>query len=404
MYELNILRSFLERDSYVTFRGHVKDSDFTKELTPILGVLDVWYKNNNKDCSVDDLCNLFFSNPVANKDYYKEIFNQLGVKHPLESTKTLLEGFRRQRLMEDISAAAYEASEGRKSPEHVMKLVEALRQPIDEEIEFVTDDLASIVETVIKSPGLRWRLQSLNRSLGSLRRGDFGFIVARPETGKTTFLASEATHMAAQLKEDDGPVLFFNNEEEGKKVKFRLFQAALGLTKTEILADLKRAQEGYNKVTHGKILLYDDATTNKKLIENLCEKYQPSLILVDQLDKVYGFKDDREDLRLGQIYTWARELSKKYCPVIGVCQASAEAEGREFLTMGQVSNSKTAKTAEADWILGIGNNPANGLEYVRGISITKNKLLGDSDTDPASRHRSFQVLIKPEIQRYLDIG
>jgi len=404
MYELNIFKSFLVRENYVAFRGYVKDGDLTKEMLPVLAALDLWYRNNAADCSIDDLTNLFFSNPVQNKDFYKGVLEQLGAKAPLESTKTLLEGFRRQRLMEDISTAAYEASEGRKSPEHVVRLLEALQTPVIGDVSFVTDDLEAIINDTVKVPGLKWRLASLNRALGSLRKGDFGFIVARPEAGKTTFLASEATFMATQLGPDSGPILWFNNEEEGKKVKFRMFQATLGLTKQQILANPKKAYHDYLELTKGKILIYDDAMVDRNLVEQLCDKYKPSLVLMDQLDKIYGFQNDREDLRLGQIYIWARELAKRFCPVIGVCQASGDAEGREFITMGEISNSKTSKAAEADWILAIGNKSANGLENVRGISIPKNKLLGDDETRPEFRHRSFQVLIKPEVQRYIDIG
>lgn len=404
MYELNVLKSFLIRDNYVAFRGYVKDEKFTKEMRPVVAALDLWYKNNEKDCTVDDLCNLFFSQGVRNEDFYREVFQGLSQRQPLESTKTLLEGWRRQQLMEDLSSAAYEASEGRKSIEHVQKLMSALDQPIVDETEFVTDDLQEILDSTVKTPGLRWRLDSLNRALGSLRRGDFGFIFARPEVGKTTFLASEVTHMAAQLKDEDGPILWLNNEEEGRKVKFRLFQSALGITKVDVLANPKRVQEDYLKLTKGKILMVDDAGLNKQTVQNLCEKYKPSLVVIDQLDKIHGFQNDREDLRLGAIYQWARELAKRYCPFIGVCQAGADAEGSEFLSMGEVSNSKTSKTAEADWILGIGAKNVRGTEFVRGISIPKNKLLGDHDSNPGARHASFQVLIKPEIQRYLDIG
>jgi replicative DNA helicase len=69
-------------------------------------------------------------------------------------------------------------------------------------------------------------LNWLNKSLGSLRKGDFGFIFARPETGKTTFLASEMTHMVTQT---EGDILWFNNEEQGKKVAFRCYQALFGV-------------------------------------------------------------------------------------------------------------------------------------------------------------------------------
>lgn len=404
MYELNIIKSFLSRNSYISYRNYVGKNDFPKELMPVLDALDLWYKNNTEDCSVDDLANLVFANPV-NKEYFREVFGVLGSKTPLESTKTLLEGLRRQRLLEDISSAAYEASTGRKSIDQFSSLVDKLGDvEIAPEMDFVTDDLQEIVDSVVSTPGLKWRLRTLNEMLGSLRKGDFGFIFARPETGKTMFLASEITYMAEQLKEDDGPILWFNLEEEGRKVKFRLYQAALGWDKTKILSDIPQAQGLYLERTHGKILLRDDATTTMKEIELACEKYQPSLVVIDQLDKVHGFQNDREDLRVGGIYLRTRELAKRYCPFIGVCQASAEGEGREFLTMAEVSNSKTSKAAEADWILGIGCKHDAGVENVRGLSVVKNKLLGDAESNPAEAHGRRQVLVRPAIQRYIDIG
>ncbi|MCL5460081.1 hypothetical protein M3M33_15700, partial [Loigolactobacillus coryniformis] len=83
-------------------------------------------------------------------------------------------------------------------------------------------------------------------------------------------------------------------------------------------------------------------------IEDLCSKYSPSLVVIDQIDKVKGFTGDREDLKLGAIYQWARELAKTHCPVIGVCQADGTAEGVKWLNMGHVTSAKTTKQAEAD--------------------------------------------------------
>ena len=84
----------------------------------------------------------------------------------------------------------------------------------------------------------------------------------------------------------------------------------------------------------------------------LCSKYNPSLLVVDQIDKITGFDNDREDLRLGSIYQWFRELAKDYCPVVGICQADGTGEGVKWLTMGHVANAKTAKQAEARRIRG----------------------------------------------------
>jgi hypothetical protein len=305
---------------------------------------------------------------------------------------------------------AYEAAEGRKP---IGPVLDSLRAMGEQEsmgaegekvsFEFVTDDLNDLVNDSIKTPGLRWRLSTLNRMLGSLRFGDFGFVFARPETGKTTFLASEATHMASQLAEEAGPILWLNNEEQGNKVMLRCYQAALGCTMTELFRDLDRAKKEYHRLTKGKIKIYDSGHITKSTVEKLCRQLKPSLIIFDQIDKIKGFDNDREDLRLGAIYQWARELAKVYAPAIGVCQADGSGEGQKWLTMANVANAKTAKQAEADWILGIGKVNEPGFDTLRFLHLSKNKLLGDTDSDPEMRHGRMEVLIDADTARYRDL-
>ena len=139
------------------------------------------------------------------------------------------------------------------------------------------------------------------------------------------------------------------------------------------------------------------------MVEKVCKQYQPSLVIFDQIDKIHGFTNDREDLRLGQIYQWARELAKEYCPVIAVCQADGTGEGQKWLTMANVANAKTSKQAEADWIIGIGKIADSGYENLRFLHASKNKLMGDADSVPDLRHGKKEVLINANIARYEDI-
>ena len=230
-----------------------------------------------------------------------------------------------------------------------------------------------------------------------------GAVAVCGNTGKTTFLTSEVSYMASQLKPGMGPILHFNNEEQGNKVKLRYFQATLGLTLTELMSNREVNQQKYLKETNeGQIQIYDNAEIHRNRVDAICANLRPSLIIFDQLDKIKGFAADREDLRLGAIYIWARELAKKYCPVIGICQADGTAEGVKYLTMDHAANAKTAKQAEADFIIGIGCVHDPVFEFVRYINIPKNKLQGDEDTDPKLRHSRFECLIRPEIGRYED--
>ena len=299
-----------------------------------------------------------------------------------------------------LSQAFHEYAEGRANDEKIAGFLQEFEddEKNEQESPFVEDSFVDIYNGQIRDPGFRWRLHSLNRAVGSLRKGDFGVIFARPETGKTTFLASEISHFATQSR---NPILWFNNEEQGTKVKFRIFQAFFGYSLKEIASDINKYQELYTEQTNIKI--YDNASIHKRKVEELCKEYKPALIVFDQLSKIKGFSNDREDLRLGQAFAWGRELAKEYCPVLAVNQADASGEGKKYLNMDNVANAKTAIQAEADLIIGIGKSHDNGFEYIRHINICKNKLSGDEDTDPTLRHSKIDVLIQPDLARYKDI-
>lgn len=304
-----------------------------------------------------------------------------------------------------LSEAAFKFSTGNGTADAVRQAYEGMSEveASKEEFEFITDDLETLLNETVHKHGLRWRLDFLNKSLGSLRKGDFGFLFARPETGKTTFLASEISAMLTQLHEDSGPILWLNNEEAGNKVMIRLYQAYFGVRLDQLLANPRKYREEFNRQVQGRFLLVDDANIHKSQVEKLLKQKRPSLIVYDQIDKVKGFAADREDLRLGAIYIWARELAKEYAPSIGVCQADGTAEGQKWLTMDNVANAKTSKQAEADWILGIGATHAPGAEAIRYMNISKNKLAGDDDSISNMRHGQSEVLIAPDVARYRDI-
>jgi KaiC/GvpD/RAD55 family RecA-like ATPase len=405
MYELSIVKAFLDKKTYQQYRSFVGEKEVSQELKPIFSALDDWYTTNTGEPTLEDVENVTFARGIKDKEkeYIKSVFQTIGALKGGESATRLLEGFKTNRVLSDLALAAFEASEGRKQLPEVLELVEKLKSPQIQQFEYVTDDLKEILRQTIHAPGLRWRLQSLNRSLGSLRKGNFGFVFARPETGKTTFLSSEVTHMASQLSPESGPIAWWNNEEKGEVVKQRHYQAALGCRIEHLEKAPDRAMEKYRELTKGKLLLLDRAGFHKREVEAFCEAEKPSLLIFDQIDKIKGFKADREDLALGAIYQWAREIAKTYCPVIGVCQSDVSGENQRWLYMDNVANAKTAKQAEADFIVGIGKIHDVGFENIRFINVSKNKLSGDPDTDRSNRHPQIQVEIKPEIARYEDL-
>ena len=406
MIELIIIKYILNNNIYNKYINNIIITN--KELVKLLYCVKSLQESSDKEqYTIDDLELKFFSDYPFLKDVEKEIFNTIFEKlRTLEVDDTRIEEYlEKQRsavMAREVAEMALEVTEGRKDFNEILDKISKMEidKPLEEEITFVTDDLEELYASQVTTKGLRWRLDCLNKSLGSLRQGDFGFLFARPETGKTTFLASEVTHMATQ---SEGNILWFNNEEQGTKVMMRCIQASLGLSLPELYQDLKGNKEKFIHKTQHKIKIFDQASISYKDVNKICEQIKPSLIIFDQIDKIKGFEQDRNDLMLGSIYQWARELAKDYAPVIAVCQADGTGEGVKWLNMGNVANAKTSKQAEADWILGIGKTNDEGLEYMRHFCISKNKLVGDSDSVPDMRHGKFDCVIKPDIARYVDV-
>lgn len=399
MNQLYLIKYLLNITNYNKYRYYIKVNKEDKELYYLYKSLDNIIKEYNKDITIEEY--KLYTLTLFGKDYEQWLNLIASSTISDEIIIDVLQTISDRQNAFEIAELALKVSEGGAPISSLTGFLDQVKgsAPLTKE-EFVTDDLEALCEHFEQQPGLHWRLGALNSSLGSLRKGDFGFIFARPESGKTTFLASEVSKFAEQVER---PILWFNNEEQGQKVMLRIMQASLGLTTPDLIQNKHENKQKFNELTKHKIKLVDSASLHKSMVQHLCKEHNPSLIVFDQIDKIKGFDADRNDLRLGQIYIWSRELAKEYCPVIGVCQADGTGEGKKWLTMDNVADAKTSKQAEADWILGIGKTHDSGFEYVRHLNISKNKLQGDPNSDPTLRHGKFDVLIEPNIARYRDI-
>lgn len=402
MSYLYLIKKLFKYETYLKYRAHIKVTKEHKEIYWLFKALDQLMEQFKHDITFEDF-SLWVQVHLGNE---YTVFLSLIKDTPADEDviEAALQEIKVREISHRIAETALAVSEGKSSLDEVRNLLSELdKQEEKERTPFVSTSLTELYDESFKHPGLRWRLTSLNTSLGSLRRGDFGYIFARPETGKTTFLASEASYFAEQLDSDAAPGVWFNNEEEHRKVMLRVIQASLGVRIQEISKDLLGYEKMYREKAKDKILIPNLDSIHRKEVEAICRDLQPSFIIFDQLSKIKGFTNDRDDLRLGATFQWARELAKEYAPVIGVNQADASAENKKYLTMDNTAGAKTAIQAEADWILGIGKVNDAGYELVRHLNICKNKLLGDEDTDPSMRHGKIDVLIQPEIARYRDL-
>lgn len=408
--ELTLIILLLNYNRYNKYNNVIDTKylkDNYKEIYYIYITLVELININNKDISLDELIAYFYAKhpDVRDNAAYEGLFTQAKAIEVTDDVgESILAAIKQRKTALALSEKAFQYTQGFASLDDVTALAKEIERPTEEtkdETEYVTTDLDLLLNSVVMQPGLRWRLDCLNKSLGSLRKGDFGFIFARPETGKTTFLASEISYMLTQTNAN---IIHINNEEQGNKVMLRYYQAYFGITLQQLITNAAHYKKLWAEQVGPRLRMIDNASISKTQVEKILSSCgDVALVVADQLDKVKGFDADRDDLRYGAIYQWTRELAKTYAPIIGVCQADGTAEGQKWLTMQNVANAKTSKQAEADFILGLGKTHNANEESIRFINISKNKLTGDPDTIPELRHGRFEVLIQPQQARYKDI-
>lgn len=280
--------------------------------------------------------------------------------------------------------------------------IERFEQQVDRKVKNpqVLDPIEDLLKAEENDSGLHWRLPCLNRHIKPLRGGDFVIVAARPDRGKTTFCASELTHMAAQVDTlypgEERSILWFNNEGPGKKIIMRNFQAALGAT-TEDLVKLSntpadpefakyktQVRQQYAAALGGRpgvLRVFDIHDMWNHEVEDIMKRYKPAVCLFDMVDNIkFGGETNnngqRTDQLLEAMYQWARLMGVKHdTAVIATSQISADGDGVSYPTLPQLKDSKTGKQGAADVIITIGalNDPV--LENSRYIGTTKNKLV-----------------------------
>jgi replicative DNA helicase len=413
--DFDLLQLVRNKEQFLRFKPHLKDHALGKETQKLLAALEEFFAHyGSKEADWHAFETWFFlhKTPQIGKDSvstYKDIFVKLRTVPPTIAADDLLKHFVACDYATQIANEAVKGGHANIDliEELVGKYNKEVQRSIDKSELFVGDNITGVLGDV-RATGLEWRLEELNISCGPLKQGDFIIVSARPETGKTTFLASEVSHMASQMTHTR-PVVWVNNEERSYKVQLRITQAALGMTLKDIEADPTKAMAEYKRLMKmdDRILVTGSnaGLNNAKLLVPLFRDLNPAMIVFDQLDKVVGFDSkskggERDDLRLGALYQWARELSHEYGPVIAASQASDAAEGEQWIYQNQLRGSRTDKAGEADAIITIGKVHEPTKENTRYIHVPKNKLHGGLRSIEKERHGKWEVEINPEIARY----
>lgn len=403
--DLTILRIMQKKEYFNSYMNLVDQSMLSKEAKTILNGYNKYYSSNKIDRI--DLAKfspyfLFTLHPnwsTADHEYYKLIFSKLCTL-TLDDISTVLERLKSEQLRIKIEQLAQ-----KNDFQAIVELIQS--RPVELTTEAAEFTLDNILVDSERTSGVRFRLSRLNQILNPLLPGDFGCVFGYTNTGKSFFLISESSFIATNL-EADKKVLYFTNEGSPQRIKNAIFIAAIGKPLAELSVNKEAAFKEYVQVMHGdkdRIMVFDAYGKDMSWIENECAKHNPGLIVIDQMDNIISDKAKENITSYGSLYERARQLSTKYCPVLGATQASANAlvrdkdgntHQRRYLDQSDMYNSKVMKQGAMEFCIGIGQDTE--FPHLRYISVPRSKLPGTwHDGD-----RTFECGFSRQIYRLED--
>lgn len=414
MIDLSLLRIVKHRADFYKMRGRVPREAIDAQTNVLMDDFQYYFSELPEHDQIDHttFIPIFRArhptlNVEARSSYETIIKNALTVDVGEDEKRTIMRSMLELRLGTQLAniLAKFDAGD-------LPNIQGVLSQALDEfkadagirDIDYIRDDIGDLLAEEISDAGWRWRLECLNQSVRGLRPGDFGIIAGRPDKGKTTFIASELTHLAAQLPEGQ-PAVWLNNEGPGKRIIPRLYQAALGAKVSELITwnNAGKLKGLYTDIMGAidRIRVIDVHNADCFTVEAIIERNNPGIVVYDMIDNIRGFGDAaRTDLGLERMYQWGRELAVKHGHAgLATSQISNEGDGLQFPTLGMLKDSKTGKQGACDFQLMIGASNDPGLASVRYIGMPKNKLRREGAApDPRAT-----VKYEPERARYSDI-
>lgn len=404
--ELALLKTLLTTDNYRANKPKLKRQIFTDDAASAYDLLIKAHDTYNHDITEEELYSMWVAdNPVATnteKADFRDIVDDIKKTTPISGdvAQDVITKLWRKETGRQIADLGINLSEGDAS---AMGMLQALLDRVADD--YGPDDFGPTTTKeldellAMSSNDNRWQfnIETLSRHLYGIGSGEFMIILARPECGKTSFLVSLMAGPDG-FCDQGAKVLYLGNEEATERTMLRCVQSSSGMTRQEIAEDPTTALEAFD-CAKSNLEMKSVVDWDLDRVDAYVRKMKPDVLVIDQSDKV-GVSGQYQATheRLRELYRRLRELAKRHnCALIGVSQASNDAENKTRVTYAMAEGSKTGKGAEADVILGIGrhngDNEDGEVDNSRFLTISKNKLSG--------YHGTIVVTLEPEVARYV---
>jgi archaellum biogenesis ATPase FlaH len=233
--------------------------------------------------------------------------------------------------------------------------------------------------------------KALNERLdGGVLGGHHLLIFAPTEMGKTLL----AINMVAGFLWQKLRVLYIGNEDPAADILLRLGTRLTGLNKYQIRDNPEKAQKLIDSRAGDLFTIAPLSPGTFPEIEALIKKYQPQVLVIDQLRNIDVQSDGRTQA-LEKAATEARNLAKRYgIVVVSIAQAGDSASGKRVLNRGDVDSSNVGIPGQMDVMIGFGATEEDEANNIRWLSFPKNKRGGG--------HDPIQVFIDPQLSKVIE--
>ena len=414
--DLALLVLFFNKEIYKKYSIFVDMNSIAEEAKVLLNAYEKYFSEYNKDIDIANFSAWFYNSTVGDTTAYKHILSRLLTVEP-PAIESVLDGLRYRKLglkiidtlglknaLADkiVSLKKFDAAK-------IENIVVSFNKLKSLEEDIYTHELQDIY-TADKYEYLPTRLKRLNGIINGWKKDFLHLVVAGTDGGKTAFCCGEAV-ATARTTTDDKPVLFFTNEQSSKMISQRIGSAFLNQNsiqftkfKKYVSDNVDKCQQKYNELGGNRIEIINIFGKSLNHIKKYCDKFTPSLIIIDQLDNMLTGKTlDASPRPYNDMYKRVRsEIAQVYAPVIGTTQAknrgmyqdrdTGKWVYKENIGSSDVHWSNVDKQANVDVLIGIG--VLNRDTTLRHITIDRHKegLLGE-----------FCAILDRNASRYEDI-
>lgn len=403
--EQKLLRLLLQHDFYEANKGKLIPTMFGGNVAALYETIRYAHDTYGRDLTLEELRQLHFARNEtltrAAKTAVGELLLDLGEASDVgpDIAQEVLHHMWRTEIGRQVAEMGLRLMEGKTdSIDDVRTLVDSCADgfvPADDGTNTVTDDIEEVLQTLDTRPSWTFNIPAVAEICPGISAGEFLLYLARPEMGKTAKWVSDV-FAPGGFAEQGASVLAICNEEPAIRTRLRGICSYTGMNANEIRANPARAKERYAAIA-GRVKMLDTTDMTMTRLDRVVKSLKPDIVVLDQIDKVPAEGVfSRSDEALGETYVQFRQICKRHaCAGIALTQASAEAEGKTRITYSMAANSRTAKAAEPDVIIGIGKPPEDiDNNPVRTLYFSKNKIGAGSST--------VFTMINPALSRYTE--